>query len=217
MAYTLVEAVNICLRGIGRAPVATEDDLDADLDASTALAVINQCSREIQGKGWHFNREDNWNLYPDASGNIYAPNNILDIISWKCSRETKLTLRGRRVYDSINHTFDLRNSGLIGDGYISFLFITELPFEELPPIPAAAIIYRARRMYAQDVEGDAQNWQFNSRDEEEAMALLSSSELKNAKLNYHNNPSVSNFMAHVGGENGGLGMSGLRTFPKRRQ
>lgn len=216
MAYTLVQAVNACLRGIGRAPVATVDDFDADLDASTALAVIQEVSTDIQSKGWHFNREANWKLYPDSNGNIYAPNNILDIVSWECSRNVKLTLRGRRVYDSLNHTFDLREAGLIGDGYISFLFITELPFEELPTIAAKAIMYRARRVYAQDVEGDAQNWQFNKSDETEAMALLEASETKNAKHNYHNNPSISNFLAHVGGENGGLFMSELRSFPKRR-
>jgi len=216
MAITVIDAVNACLLGIGRAPRAAVDDIASDVDASTALSVLNRCSLEIQSKGWHFNREGNWKLYPDANGNIYAPNNIIEIISWNCSRNVNLCLRGRRVYDTVNHTYDLREVGLIGDGYIEFFFITELPFEELPPIAASAIMYFARRLYAQDTEGDAQNWNFNKYDEDNAMAILSSSELKNAKLNYHNNPSVSNFLAHVGGENGGLFMTSLRSFPKRR-
>lgn len=213
MRITLTEAVNLCLRGIGRSPVTNADD--PDLDAATALSTILSVSKTLQAKGWYFNKEGNWKLAPDSSGNIYAPNNALDVISAKCSRAAELTIRGNRIYDKISHSYDLREL-VCGDGFISFTFILELHFEELPVMAANAIQYRARRMYAQDVEGDSQKWQFNKSDEEEAFAVLEMAERRNKKSNYLNNPAVQNFMGFVEGQNGSLGIYSPINFPRKR-
>lgn len=213
MRITLTDAVNLCLRGIGRAPVANADD--PDLDAATALATIKTVSKTVQSKGWYFNREGNWNLTPDSSGNIYAPNNAIDIISAQCSRYAELTMRGNRIYDKASHSYylgDLVNK----NNQITFVFITELPFEELPVTAANAIQYIARRQFAQDVEGDSQNWQFNKFDEDNAWAMLQTSESRNKKNNYLRNPEVANFMGQVQGQNGGLGMYEPINFPRKR-
>lgn len=203
MSFTLTEAVNLCLAGIGRAPVANPEE--DDIDAAMALTVINRESRAVQSKGWHFNREFNWKLFPDAiTGEVYAPANALDIISWGTSYYCDLTLRGSRIYNKVNHSYDLRDV-VNKEGSIEFAFITELPFDELPHYAASAIAYRARRIFASDAEGDNTKLQANIKDENDAMTLLTVAEGRNSKHNYSNNGTIGSFMAAVGGEHGGMG------------
>lgn len=203
MAFTLTEAVNLCLAGIGRAPVANPEE--DDIDAAMALTVIRRESRALQSKGWHFNREFNWKLIPDPNtGEVYAPANALDIISWGTSYHCDLTLRGNRIYNKLNHSYDLKDA-VTRDGNIEFAFITELPFEELPHYAASAIAYRARRIFASDAEGDNTKVQINIKDETDAMTLLEIAEGRNSKHNYSKNGTIGSFMAAVGGEHGGMG------------
>lgn len=203
MSFTLTEAVNLCLAGIGRAPVANPEE--DDIDAAMALTVIKRESKTIQSKGWHFNREFNWKLIPDqTTGEVYAPANALDVISWGTSYHCDLTLRGSRIYHKVNHSYDLRDA--VGqDGSIEFAFITELPFDELPHYASSAIAYRARRIFSSDAEGDNTKLQANIKDENDAMTLLMVTEGRNSKHNYSSNGIIGGFMAATGGEHGGMG------------
>lgn len=213
MSFTLTEAVNLCLASIGRAPVANPEE--DDIDAAMALTVINRESRTIQSKGWYFNREFNWNLIPDATtGEVYAPANALDIISWGQSYYADLALRGTRIYNKVNHSYDLRELAS-ADGSIEFAFITELPFEELPHCAATAVAYRARRIFASDAEGDGSKQAVNIKDETDAMTLLEVTESRNSKNNYSSNSTIGSFMAMAGGPHGGMGYA--RSIGGRRR
>lgn len=209
----LVTAINICLRGIGRAPVATAND--PDLEAATAKATIEQVSNALQSRGWYFNTEANWAIAPDSSGNVYAPNNALDIITAQCSRNSELVLRGNRIYDTLNHTYDLSDA-VCNDGYIHFTFVVELPFNELPAAAANAVAFEARVMFAQDIEGDPQNWRFRKEDANNAMVILERTERRNKKSNHLNNPTIGNFIIQAGGPNGMHGELNPFLFPKSK-
>lgn len=215
MAINLTDAVNACLRGIGAAPVTTADD--DNLDAAIALQTIEQVSRDIQSIGWWFNKEKNWKLTPDTNGTILTPNNAIDVIDWGASREADLAIRGNKMYDTLNHTHDLRDLVLC-DGTIEFMFIVELSFTDLPPQAQYAVMYTARRMFAQDVEGDAQRWKFTNFDEERAMTRLQAAEMRNKKSNFLNHNAVaSNMLAKVGGQNGGVYAANFPTLSRRNQ
>ena len=135
MALTETDAINMCLQGIGQDPVTNEDD--TNLDAAVALNTINQVSRDIQSRGWWFNREGNWKLTPDANGEILVPNNAIDVTSWSASRLAELSIRGSSMYDSVTHSKDLRH--LVDNcNQITFVFIVELPFEDTPPAAASS-------------------------------------------------------------------------------
>lgn len=211
---TLLEAINLCLRGIGRAPVTSEDD--PDLDAETARATIETVSSVTQSTGWYFNEEPNWKLAPDSEGNIYVPNNVVEVVTARCSRPAKIVVRGRRLYDLVSHSFDL--SGLVaGDGFIDFDFIVRLDFEDLPAMASNAIAYTARRQFAIDLEGDSTKWQFNKFDEDAAWVALHTAERRNKKSNRLNNSEVANVLANIEGQNGGIGMYNPTAFPRKRQ
>lgn len=218
MSLTKLDAINICLRGIGISPVATEDD--PDLDAALASQTIDDVSFDIQSRGWWFNREGNWKLTPDEiTGYISAPGSALSIIPTGQLRGAGLTIRGTKIYDMHNHTFDLRSVAVSDNGvsYIEFIFITELPFNDLPPIAKQAITYTARRLFAQDLELDDKRWKFQKEDENMAHTQLMREETKNKKRNsLTDNPQVANFMANAGGINARSNLYSLG-FPKRNE
>jgi len=208
---TLTRAVNACLRGIGLRPVASYSD--TNLNAAIALECVYQASREIQERGWWFNEEHGWKLYPDSNGQIKVPNNCLDITSWNGSKDKALTIRDGLVYNTYTHSNNVLDS--VGDsGYIEFIFIMELGYESLPSIAQSAITNRAKRLFAQDVEGDVNKWKFNSADETRTYNELCSAELRNKKQNAGQNPTVAAFMARVGGQNA-MSYSGL--FPEKER
>jgi len=217
MARTKLDAINTCLRGIGLAPVATEDD--PDLDAATAAQVIDQVTMDMQAKGWWFNKESNWKLSPDeTTGYIQAPPSALSIVTTGASRCVGLSIRGTKIYDLHNHTFDLRDRAITDNDsvtpYIEFVFITELAFEDMPPIAMEAATYTARRMFAQDLEVDEKRWKFQMEDERVALIAMSREDARNRKRNYlRDNAEVVSFLSRVGGQNSASPYSGV--FPKR--
>lgn len=216
MAMTKLNAINACLRGIGLSPIAVEDD--PDIDAGIASQVIDQVSFDLQSRGWWFNREGNWKITPDAvTGYINVPGSAISIIPSKDLRGAGLTIRGTRVYDTYNHTYDLRDRAVGTDAYsyIEFIFITELPFNDLPPVMQQAITYTARRQFAQDLEVDEKRWKFQSEDENDAHINLMREETKNKKRNsIRDNAQVASFLNRVGGRNAHSNVYSLG-YPKR--
>lgn len=212
----LLDAINACLAGIGLSPVSDEDD--TDLDASQAKTTIERVSKEIQQQGWFFNKEYNWNLVPDSNtGQIVAPANALSIVTDAYSRNTQLALRNGKLYDLVNHTYDLTDLAdfPVGDVLtIQTCFIFYIEFNNLPPVAQTAIMYVARRQFAQDTEVDEKRWRFQKEDENRAMSLLSKEEMRNRKHNYlTDNPAAILFQSRVGGRNS---LSyGLSVYPRR--
>jgi len=219
MSYTRLDAINSCLRGVGIAPVATEDD--PDLDAALAAATVDTISSNIQSRGWWFNKERNWKITPDeTTGYVAVPGSAMSIVSSGDTRWAGLTIRGTKVYDLWNHTFDLRPLAVSEPGvettYIEFTFITELAFEDMPPLARQAVTYAARRLFAQDLEVDEKRLTFQDSDEKEAMIMLMREDARNNKRNYlRDNNAVSTFISLAGGVNS-LSQN-LGTFPKREE
>lgn len=202
---TKLDAINACLRGIGAAPV-TEGNLN--LDAGIAEQVIDSVIDDLLSRSWWFNREPNWKLTPNPVGTIEIPNNVIDLVTTDKSRDDEVTIRGRRLYDVINHTYDFR--GRLGpEGSITCTFTVTMPFEDLPQIAKKAVTYIARRIFAQDLEVDSTRWQFQSKDEAAAIMMLERQEAKQRKFNYRRNAAVELLRSKAGGYNG---MSGYRMY-----
>lgn len=208
------QAINLCLRGIGVAPIATADEADVNLDAAFALQSLEQASHDIQAKGWWFNREANWKLTPGTDGRIKVPNGTLDISAWNASRSASLALRGGYLYDRYTHGTDMREYAE-KNGYVECVLIMLIDFDDLPPVAQNAIAYRARRLYGQDVEGDKSKYVMNTTDEEQAYAILTSAETRNRKDNAFQNPTAQNLLGMIGGQNAGLRLGNTGLFPRK--
>lgn len=210
---TKLDAVNVCLKGIGIAPVEVIDEEDADV--VLAENTIDQVSRDIQSRGWFFNREFSWKITPDAgTGFVFVPNAATSMVTSGYSRDDNdLSMRGSKIYDLTNHTYDLTDR-VNCENVIEFTFIMHLDYEELPPHARHAIMYIARRMFAQDLEVDQARWKFQKVDEEASFNLLLKEDAKNNKRNYiRNNGTVQSFLANAGGPNSALTYNPY--FPKR--
>jgi hypothetical protein len=209
MPTTRLDAINTCLRGVGLSPVSTEE---SGSEAADALATVNQASRSVQAVGWWFNKEYNWKLTPDSVGKIDVPQNVIDINEWNASRECSLTVRGDFIYDTYNHTYDL--SDLVNaDGKIEFVFAVEIPFNDLPEPARLAIMFRAKRMFAQDEESDTTTHNMQSRDEAQAMVELVRLNSKHLKRNAFHNSRNAHKLSLIGGHNSGAVYSPV--FPRR--
>lgn len=202
---TKLDAVNLCLAGIGREPVSSL--ATPDLDAAMAVASIDQMSLEIQnngGRGWWFNQEAGWRITPNNAGEVRVPNNTLSILEARASfydQGNRLAVRGNRVYDTDNHTFDLSES-LDKGGAIEFTLLLLLPYEDLPATARSAISWAARRLFSDDTVGDPNQTQRELQNESRAMAMLQAEDTRARRRNYlKDNDRIRTKVGLIGGFN----------------
>lgn len=194
---TKLDAINACLGGVGLSPVQSEESGAA----TEALAAVNLASSTLQSKGWWFNTEYNWKIAPNAEGKIAAPSDAIKVIAWNTSRNTDLTIRKGFIYDKYNHTFNLTDSAN-SDGKIEFAFVLDIPYNDLPEQAKIAILFAAKRLYAQDEESDVTTYKMQIKDEQDAMVELYVENFKQNKRNAFQNPWIHNNLTRIAGPNG---------------
>lgn len=199
-------AMNLCLACLGRAGVSTPDT--SNVDAKMASAEVDRVSYQVQhngGAGWWFNRENNWTLKPDVNGDIYVPNNVLTAIASKVGTSPirGITIRNKRLYDTVKHSYDLRKR--LGTGSIEMDFVMNLPYEELPPSAKMFIAYRAAFNFSGQQEFDANKLAIVSKTMDEAKIDMDSEESSQQSNNYwEQNPFMSTVEVMVGPSTGRL-------------
>lgn len=217
MALSKLDAINVCLRGIGALEVTLAS---TSTDKITAESIIDGVSTQLQSRGWWFNKEENFLLTLDVNGEILVPavvgGEIIELVSWGASRECQFTIRYSsgvpKIYDTYNHTYDHTDS-VLSDGTIEFLMIIDLEFESMPVVARNAVMYKARRMFAQDIEGDNVTYQQHMRDEQQAMEELERANFRNRKHNAINHSGRNmNALSRIGGQNS---RAMLGSFPRR--
>lgn len=121
LATTKLEAVNIILSSIGADPVNTLDE-DADVDVANALRMLTSTSRNIQRKGWDFNKGA-YTFTPDVWSKKIKWNET--IISFEPDDGGQYSSRGGYLYDMANQTdkFEKPVTGTV---------TVALDFEDLP-------------------------------------------------------------------------------------
>ena len=74
---TKVQAVNSMLAAVGEAPIT---NLEADLaEAQTAITMLDDVSRELQTRGWSWNRQVNRKIKRSATNEVHLPANTLSV------------------------------------------------------------------------------------------------------------------------------------------
>lgn len=195
----LLSAINLCLRGANLAQISSEDE--EDLDASLAKQIILDLTEQVQNKPYWFNLEPNWVLTPDYNGNIQVPATATSVVtSGKDVGKSNIAIRSGKLYDTYNHTYDMRNS--IDGGSITVSFVMQLAWEDLPPIVQTYIAYSARRQFSQDLNIDQTRLQAHYAEESEAKSVFLVEDGKNKKRNYlTDNATNANIINTIGGQN----------------
>lgn len=201
---TRLDAVNYVLSCIGLAPVDSEDDYN--LDVAQAGGMVDKVSRTIQnnkGRGYWFNREANHKLAPDpVTGNVLVPNNTLAVYRFdNFNRPAKIATRGRALYDTATHGFDMR--GLVNsDGFVHLMLVTQLEYGDLPQTAKDAIAAQAGMMFARSNEMDMNRIKVLAGEAEEAMWGLECEETTQSQANaFKDSRSMAQFNFVVGGYN----------------
>lgn len=168
---TALDAVNLMLLAIGSDLVDSLLVTDTNADADGALKTLQLTSREVQSLGWHWNREYNYPLEPDATtGVVEIPLNTLTVSEVRSGKWTReLVERGGKLYDSYAHTF------AIGETVMVDLMIA-LQFEELPSQARWYIAVKSVRRFAMDNLPSGSTFQYTKNDEQDALILLQQSE-----------------------------------------
>lgn len=149
MAYyaqplTKLEAINIALSSMGEPAINALDD--AGVDAQMAADLIDETSRNVQLKGWHWNREKH-TLSPDAqTGAINLPNNVAKVDTVDGDSDIDVVQRGLRLFNRTT------NSYVFSDPLILGLYVI-LPFEELPMSCRSYIAYSSAMILQRRILG----------------------------------------------------------------
>ena len=172
---TELEAINIMLGVIGETPV---NSINTGLvNVAIAYQTLYNESRQIQSRGFNFNTESNYPVYPSIAGNLVLPPNTLKAdITDDYSYRYDVTLRGLTVYDKTNHTN-------IFTEMVAFDIIVFLAFSDLPQAARDYITIRAARKYQRRVLGSATLDQLTKDEEIEAKVLMENGDSDQADYN----------------------------------
>jgi len=166
-------AVNMMLLSIGQSPVNTLAIANIK-DVSFAQLTLHNTSREVQSRGWWFNRERNYPIAPDVDNKIPVAANILDI---DCEDQNKeLIQRGAFMYDMENHTF------VIGET-LKYDVTWFLPFTDIPQLARNYIAVRAARIFQSQSVGSEVLFRYDEKLEAEQYAPFERAHYKNLDVN----------------------------------
>lgn len=181
---TELDAINTMLVCIGAAPVNRLSN--AGQDVIVARQILNEVLREVQAEEYYYNTEEGLVFEPDDNGHITVGPHITRV---RCCRTdadpqyiTKtggavvyrdLTVRGQRLYDKTNHTFQF-------DSPVTADVTMTLPFDELPPEARNYVIIRAARKFTVQTLGDAQLEQWTLQDEQRARIAMIAADTRQA-------------------------------------
>lgn len=165
---TELEAVNECLANIGQSPVSTISG-DIGVDAEQALALVRSVTRELLSKGWYWNTDKEYKLSPNVDGDIILSDNVLWIDTSGRDADKQYVLRGRMLYDRVNHTYNFTD-----DVYVDR--VMGLSFDEIPESGRRYIALRSARIFQERIEGTSDQSDISL--ETEAMNELISDHLR---------------------------------------
>jgi hypothetical protein len=184
---TTLDAVNQMLLSIGKAPVNTLN-VPGINDVSFAQTVLHNVNREVQHRGWWFNREPAFPITPDNTGSILIPNTVIDIDT--TDRSLNFVERGGKLYDLDGHTFNIAPKLTSGSLQCDVVWFFE--FETIPQAARAYIARRAGREFQTSSVGSQVLYQFTKELELDAAAEMNRSDLKNGARNMFATPTRNN-------------------------
>lgn len=163
---TKLQAVNTMLATIGSSPI---NSLSGSNSADVAMAVqtLDEVSLSVQSKCWHFNTEEDTVLTPDpTTSEITLPSNtILCDVDSPNNRDIDVVVRGQRLYDRLNKTYEFQKE-------LKAKMVYALEWDDLPQAARFFVMIRAARIFQDRAIGSEKHHTFTLRDEMMALSQL---------------------------------------------
>lgn len=210
---TRLDAINFIIGAMGLAPVPSEDFYN--LDSARAALCLDNYSRTIQnhkGEGWWFNCEPNWEIAPDSvNGYVTLPNTAIAVFfqrhhidyfrDWRGCQGRKLSTRGRLLYDTFSHSYDMRPH-VDKSGNVRLAIITQLDFGDLPQTAKDAITLAATVQHLMNNEMDVNRIKLTEEYAQQRFFDLEAENMSQLRTNaFAASPSMQLFTALGGGYN----------------
>jgi len=143
-----LEALNLLLRAIGSDPV---NNIDTDQpDVANAKDTLNRYRKRAQKRGWWFNIQYNVMFQVD-NNEIRVPKEYTTTVFI----DPNLVVRGTRLFDKINNTFQFTNS------QCAHRTVYTVPWEEMPHSMQEHVAYLAAASFVRDeIEDSAKEQSF---------------------------------------------------------
>ncbi len=142
---------------------------------SFARLTIHNTSREVQSRGWWFNKETDFPITADVNGYLPVAASVLNIDFVDESRN--LVQRGARMYDMDNHTF------AFPAGTYKFELCLFLPWSDIPQVARNYVAVRSARIFQSQAIGSEILYRYDAQLESEVYAEFHRAHLRNTDSN----------------------------------
>jgi hypothetical protein len=132
---TELEAINVMLLDIQRAPVASMDSIDIYHEATIAQRKLHQVGKRVVGQGWNYNRRQ-MVLSPDVNGHIWVPASTVSVYTDELT--TDYIIVDGKLFDSFKNT-DVFTSAVTATVVLGFDFATL-------PLPIQTVVIESARV-----------------------------------------------------------------------
>ena len=167
---TFLEAINTLLSVIGEAPVSSLSDVGNNTisDAALASRTLKEVDRDVQAEGWQFNTDEYVQLQKDQSNQFPIPGNVLRA-SFSPNRyaDCQFVVRGKRVYNKAQQTYEIDEETLIVDK-----MVVQLDWDDLSHAAQQYITIRAARIYSDRFINSNVIYTYTSQDEQYARSQM---------------------------------------------
>lgn len=185
---TELNAINEVLAAVGQAPVTTLDQTNPDV--SIIQQTLKNVSREVQSEGWHFNKEYNYKLTPQADQTIPITDNMLQVdLSTRHHGSRDVVRRDGKLYDKWKEP---RTDAYKFDDAVYADIVWYFDWLDLPAAIQDYIIARTATLSSTRLVGDPDQFQI--------LQVREAGKRANA-LEYDCNQADYTFFGHPEGEN----------------
>lgn len=167
-AMTKLDAVNICLSAMGEPKINSLDG--SAIDAQIASDLIDETSRSVQSRGWHWNR-DKYILSPNVNGEIAVPSNYARIDTIDGDKATDIVVRGTKLFNRATNSFTF-------DKPLTLEVYVFLEFDDLPYSAKQYVTMRSARLFQQRVLGSPTLSEYSQEEERQAFLTLLQDDLE---------------------------------------
>lgn len=164
-ATTELEAVNQLLKAVGETPISTLEDLGFT-DAAIARDTLRTKAREIQSRGWYFNRDYDYYFTPAQDGQVVLPANVISLRP-STADARRIVPRGNKLYNADDRTYVFE-----ADSGPTVEVVWMFDFETLPESARRYITVKAATQFQAQFQGSEQSYGFTTDDEKFALAVL---------------------------------------------